>query len=60
MAAYSNILAWRIPWTEEPGWLPSMGSQNHDTTEQVTLLFSDGEGKWEERYPGGTRNLPNP
>ena len=27
MAAYSNILAWRIPWTEEPGGLQSMGSQ---------------------------------
>ena len=27
MAAHSNILAWKIPWTEEPGWLQSMGSQ---------------------------------
>ena len=27
MATYSSILAWRIPWTEEPGWLQSMGSQ---------------------------------
>ena len=27
MAAHSNILAWRIPWTEEPGRLQSMGSQ---------------------------------
>ena len=27
MAAHSSILAWRIPWTEEPGWLRSMGSQ---------------------------------
>ena len=27
MAAYSSILAWRIPWTEEPGGLQSMGSQ---------------------------------
>ena len=25
MATYSNILAWRIPWTEEPGKLQSMG-----------------------------------
>ena len=25
MEAYSNILAWRIPWTEEPGELQSMG-----------------------------------
>ena len=28
MATYSSILAWRIPWTEEPGGLQSMGSQN--------------------------------
>ena len=27
MAAHSSILAWRIPWTEEPGGLQSMGSQ---------------------------------
>ena len=26
MAAHSSILAWRIPWTEEPGGLQSMGS----------------------------------
>ena len=27
MATHSGILAWRIPWTEEPGGLQSMGSQ---------------------------------
>ena len=31
MATYSNILAWRIPWTEKPGRIQSMGSQE-DTT----------------------------
>jgi len=32
MATYSSILAWRIPWTEEPGGLQSTGSQRvgHD------------------------------
>ena len=32
MATHSSILAWRIPWTEEPGGLQSMGSQRvgHD------------------------------
>ena len=32
MATYSSILAWRIPWTEEPGGLQSMGSHRvgHD------------------------------
>ena len=27
MATHSIILAWKIPWTEEPVWLQSMGSQ---------------------------------
>ena len=27
MAAHSSILAWKIPWTAEPGRLPSVGSQ---------------------------------
>ena len=27
MATHSSVLAWRIPWTEEPGWLQSVGSQ---------------------------------
>ena len=31
MAAHSSILAWRIPWTEEPGGLQSMGSQSDMT-----------------------------
>ena len=32
MATHSGILAWRIPWTEEPGGLQSVGSQRvgHD------------------------------
>ena len=34
MATHSRILAWRIPWTEEPGRLQSMGSQESDTTER--------------------------
>ena len=32
MAAHSSILAWRIPWTEEPGGLQSMWSQESDVT----------------------------
>ena len=32
MATHSSILAWRIPWTEEPGRLQSTGSQESDTT----------------------------
>ena len=33
MATHSSILAWKIPWTEEPDGLQSMGSQESDTTE---------------------------
>ena len=33
MAAHSSILAWKIPWTEEPGRLQSMGCKVSDTTE---------------------------
>ena len=30
MATHSSILAWEIPWTEEPGGLQSMGSQRDE------------------------------
>ena len=50
MATYSGILAWRISWTEEPGGLQSMGSQESDMTEQLHFHFSlscigEGNGK---------------
>ena len=32
ISTYSSILAWKIPWTEKPGGLQSMGSQELDTT----------------------------
>ena len=37
MATYSSILAWRVPWTEEPGWLQLIGSQRvrHDWSDLV-------------------------
>ena len=31
MATHSSILAWEIPWTEEPGGLQSMGSESNKT-----------------------------
>ena len=40
MATHSSILAWRIPWTEEPGGLYSpWGHKQSDTTEQLSLLL---------------------
>ena len=32
MGTHASILAWRIPWTEEPDGLQSVGSQESDTT----------------------------
>ena len=40
MAPHSSILAWKIPWTEEPGGLQSMGSLESDTIEQLHSHFS--------------------
>ena len=40
MATHSIILAWEIPWTEEPGKLQSMGWQESDTTENSNHIFS--------------------
>ena len=37
MATHSYVLAWRIPWTEEPGRLQSIGGKESDTTERLTL-----------------------
>ena len=39
MATHTSILAWRIPWTEEPGRLQSMGVAELDTTKQLTFYF---------------------
>ena len=35
MAPHSSTLAWKIPWTEEPGRLHSMGHQESDMTERL-------------------------
>ena len=59
MAAHSSILAWKIPWTAEPGRLPSMGSQSRTPLSDFTftlpvtiqgLVFLDVVGK-----PSGCR-----
>ena len=41
MSTHSNILAWKIPWTEETDGLQSMGLQKvgHNTTEQLSTFF---------------------
>ena len=46
MAIHSSTLAWKIPWTEEPSRLQSMGSQSwtrlSDFTHSLTLLYTRG------------------
>ena len=43
MATHSSILAWKIPWTEEPGRLHFMGSQSKelDMIKQLTLQHNN-------------------
>ena len=46
MATHSSILAWIIPWTEEPGELQSMGMQrvrNDWVTKQQILIYSENK-----------------
>ena len=49
MATHSSALAWRIPWTEEPGGLESTGSQELDMTEQLST----------HQHAGPKRSLAN-
>ena len=51
MATHSNILAWRIPWTEEPGGLQSMGLQRvrHNLSDLAHTPFEvQGQTRWRE------------
>ena len=62
MATHSSTLPWKIPWTEEPGGLQSMGSQ------RVEFTFTHWRGKWQPtplflpgesqgREPGGLPSM---
>ena len=46
MVTLSSILAWRIPWTEEPDRLQSVGSQRvrHDLVTEYTHYTCKGQG----------------
>ena len=50
IATHSNILAWRILWTEEPGWATVHGVTESDTTEETEhaygLLVIVGDGRF--------------
>ena len=51
MATHSSILAWRIPWIEDPGGLQSMGLQRvrHSWATNVFTFTSGNWGQWEKR-----------
>ena len=53
MATHSDILTWRIPRTEEPGGLQSMGHKELNTTERLTLLLSRFQDVWTFAGSGG-------
>ena len=44
MATHASILAWEIPWTEEPGGLQSRGSQTRLSTHAIPLHFERSSG----------------
>ena len=49
MAFHPSTLAWKIPWTKEPGGLQSTGSLGVDTTERLHFSLScigEGNGAW--------------
>ena len=52
LAAHSNVLAWTIPWTEEPGWLTKspLGCKELDVTQQLTLRFLIISGRFLGKY----------
>ena len=66
MATHCSTLAWKIPWTEEPGRLQSVGSQRVDTTERLhrsrsmqkvmisQRLFQGGRGNSLGKYHVGS------
>ena len=61
MATHSSILAWRIPWTEEPGGLQSTGRKESDTTERLhthshTHMIILGEGNGTPLQYSGLEN----
>ena len=54
MATHYSILAWRIPWTEEPGGCSPWGCKESDMNEQVTLSLSftiDSKSQLIEKVP---------
>ena len=65
MATHSSTLAWKIPWTEDPGRLPSMGSQRvrHNLTSLSLFTFMHWRRNWQptpEFLPGESQERAEP
>ena len=71
MATHSSILAWRISWTEEFGWLPAMGlkrvrhngvTNTHTHTHSIFTELSDALGNkdYNENVRALLLRFPNP
>ena len=66
MAPHSSTLAWKIPWTEEPGGLQSMGSLTvgHDRVTSLSLFtFMHWRRKWQPTpvfLPGESQGREEP
>ena len=43
MATHSSILAWKIPWTEDPGGLQSWACKESNTTEQLSVHILESQ-----------------
>ena len=59
MAAHSSMIAWRIPWTKEPGGLQSMGSQSqtglsdeaqHSTFDRQYMIHANVHSTFDRQY----------
>ena len=62
MATHSTILAWRIPWTEEPGGLQSMGSQKSQTwliDPQIISIHAGQHTKIQNQKKQANKKQPN-
>ena len=60
MATPSSTLAWKIPWTEKPGRLQSMGSQSQTRLSDFTHLMVVGDKGGSMRRSGYLRHAKRP
>ena len=60
MATHSSVLAWRIPGTGEPGWLPSMGSHRvgHDWSDLAAAACYNQKKVWLKKGTSGWNKQP--